>query len=135
LAAVHARVGTSCLDCHARTSIAAEVRTAATYLATGAPTTIERRRFGDAMCNRCHVDLAHQATKTDFLVRNPHRSHWPELRCGHCHVAHGPQVDFCAGCHDNGGQRLLGAVAAPRASNPWASPTRTAPTVFTLPMF
>lgn len=119
LDAAHARAGVSCTGCHVGYSLAKRAEGALAYSVglVGAPA---RRRFDDAMCNRCHVSMEHQGEKTDFLVRNPHRSHWPELGCADCHLAHVRQVDFCNGCHDNGGQRMTGdPVRAPRAPNPW----------------
>lgn len=118
LDAAHARAGVPCTGCHAGYTFAVRAKTAALYAlgVVGAPT---RRRYGDAMCNACHVSLERQAQKTDFLTRNPHRSHWPELACVDCHVGHGRQIDFCDGCHDNGGQRLTGDPVSPRAPNPW----------------
>jgi len=67
------------------------------------------------------VGMEHQAVRTDFLPRNPHRSHWPELGCADCHPAHAPQVDFCGQCHDSGGHRMTGAKPKPRAlpAPPW----------------
>jgi hypothetical protein len=65
-------------------------------------------KFTDAMCTKCHISDQHVATLTDFLARNPHDSHNLELPCNTCHVSHGAQIDYCAQCHDNGGQRMIG---------------------------
>ena len=118
LDAAHARAGVSCTDCHQGYSLGVRAKTALLYGvgAVGAP---RRRTYGDAMCNRCHVSMEQQAARTDFLFRNPHRSHWPELACADCHLGHARQIDFCNGCHENGGQRLTGEPASPRAPNPW----------------
>ena len=118
LEAAHARAGLSCTDCHQGYSLAVRAKTAALYSLgiAGAPA---RRRYDDAMCDRCHVSLEHQGERTDFLTRNPHRSHWPELTCADCHLGHARQVDFCNGCHDDGGQRMTGDPVSPRAPNPW----------------
>jgi hypothetical protein len=123
----HQAAGVGCIDCHGDTSWTYRVGAALRYVAGRAPTELARRRFGDESCDRCHVGMAHLAAQTDLLARNPHLSHWPELRCGDCHVAHGRQVDFCGGCHENGGQRMTGDPAPPRVHNPWAEPGRQRP--------
>jgi len=135
LDAAHARAGLTCTDCHRGHSFASRAKTAVAYLigAAGRPPhpalsingggAPSKRRESDAMCTRCHVSMEHQAERTDFLVRNPHRSHWPELGCADCHPGHSRQIDFCGGCHDNGGQRMTGdPIITPRAENPWAVP-------------
>jgi hypothetical protein len=119
LDAAHARAGLVCTDCHQGYSLSARAKSAAAY-SVGMAGTPARRRYDDAMCNRCHVSMEHLGERTDFLLRNPHRSHWPELGCADCHLGHAKQIDFCNGCHDNGGQRMTGeAVRTPRAPNPW----------------
>jgi len=121
LDAAHARASVACTGCHQGYSLPVRVTTAALY-ATGAVDAPKRKRYDDAMCNRCHVSLRHQAGHTDLLVRNPHQSHWPELGCADCHLAHARQVDFCGQCHDNGGQRMTGDPVVSRAPNPWWTP-------------
>jgi cytochrome c nitrite reductase small subunit len=116
----HRQASVGCYDCHQGYSLAVRARTAALY-AVGAVGEPPRRRYDDAMCNRCHVSLEYQAAHTDLLCRNPHRSHWPELACADCHLAHGAQVDFCGQCHDNGGQRMTGDPVVSRAPNRWWS--------------
>ncbi|MBI5549550.1 MAG: cytochrome c3 family protein [Deltaproteobacteria bacterium] len=120
LDAAHARAGVSCTDCHQGYTLAARAKTAAAQVVGAAGDgPLARRRFDDAMCNRCHVSMEHQAARTDFLFRNPHRSHWPELGCADCHLGHARQVDFCSGCHDNGGQRMTGDPVHPRSPDRW----------------
>ena len=107
LDAAHRRANVGCYDCHQGYSLTARTRTAALYVvgAVGEP---KRRRYDEA---------AH----TDLLLRNPHLSHWPELVCADCHLAHGAQIDFCSQCHDNGGQRMTGDPVVSRAPNRWWS--------------
>ena len=120
LDAAHRRANVGCYDCHQGYSLTARTRTAALYVvgAVGEP---KRRRYDEAMCNRCHVSMEHQAAHTDLLLRNPHLRHWPELVCADCHLAHGAQIDFCSQCHDNGGQRMTGDPVVSRAPNRWWS--------------
>jgi len=118
LDAAHARASVSCTDCHQGYSLSVRTKTALAY-AAGAVTGPSRHRYDDAMCNRCHLSMEHLAARTDFLLRNPHRSHWPELACADCHLAHGRQIDFCGGCHDNGGQWMTGDPIVPRLEDPW----------------
>jgi hypothetical protein len=104
----HLRAGLGCTACHANGTGYDHIIVAVTYFTTNAPTVTLPRRLGDVVCNNCHVSMHYEATRTDYLTRNPHASHWPELQCEDCHRAHGAQIDFCAGCHDNGGQRMTG---------------------------
>ncbi|HWR65111.1 MAG TPA: cytochrome c3 family protein [Bellilinea sp.] len=121
--AVHAKAGVGCKDCHADYSLAAEISSGIKYVTGNYDESMPRRKFDEAMCTGCHISLEYHAARTDFLVRNPHWSHWPDLKCGTCHLSHGEQVDYCSQCHDNGGQRLTGGEIIPRAINPWADNT------------
>jgi hypothetical protein len=108
---VHEQAGVQCKDCHDY-PIPAEVKAGFDYL-TGNYTVdktgnLSQMKFSDAMCTQCHISEQHVATLTDFLARNPHDSHNGELPCNTCHVSHGAQIDYCAQCHDNGGQRMIG---------------------------
>jgi hypothetical protein len=38
------------------------------------------------------------------------------MPCNTCHISHGQQIDFCSQCHDNGGQRMIGAPIKPRGT-------------------
>ena len=120
---IHRQAGVGCRDCHADYSVLDELASAWRY--TWGNYRIGGRTFDQAACNRCHISLAYHAARTDFLVRNPHLSHWPDLVCGDCHLAHDGQIDYCAYCHDNGGQRMTGEPIVPRADNPWARATPT----------
>jgi hypothetical protein len=75
---------------------------------------LPQHKYNSTMCTKCHISEAHVAQLTDFLPKNPHNSHNGELPCNTCHVSHGAQIDFCAECHSNGGQRMIGQPATPR---------------------
>ncbi len=126
---VHKRAGVGCKDCHSTYSYWDEVQSAIKYISGDYERVLSRRKVEDTMCLQCHVSMAYQAARTDFLTRNPHLSHWPELRCGSCHLSHDKQVDYCSRCHENGGQRMTGAPIVPRAHNPWADPNAKRPDV------
>jgi nitrate/TMAO reductase-like tetraheme cytochrome c subunit len=119
LDAVHRRAKVGCKDCHSDYTMIDEVRSVVAYLAGDYEEVFRRRRFASEMCTGCHIGIEYQAARTDFLARNPHRGHYPDLRCTACHLAHARQVDYCGSCHDNGGQRLTGQDAAVRARAPW----------------
>ena len=117
---VHMRAGVGCLDCHTDYTLAREIASVWRYATGDHAPMLGGRTFDQAMCTRCHISLAYHADRTDYQVRNPHLSHWPDLACGDCHLSHADQIDFCSNCHDNGSQRLTGGLIAPRADNPWA---------------
>lgn len=115
----HRRAKVGCKDCHADYTVIDEMRSVVNFAMGDYDEVFARHTFGDEMCNGCHVSLEFQAAKTDHLRRNPHRGHYPDLRCGACHLAHDRQVDFCGRCHDNGGQRMTGDPTVERARAPW----------------
>jgi hypothetical protein len=127
LDSVHAKAGVQCKDCHDY-PVQAEITSGIAYITgnyevvqtdpvTGkAEPALARRKFKETMCTKCHISLEHVATLTDFLPRNPHDSHNGALPCNTCHVSHGQQIDYCAQCHDNGGQRMIGAPIQPRGT-------------------
>lgn len=127
---VHNQAGVECKECHDY-PISAELAGAVSFL-TGNYTvtregTLPKRQYADEMCLQCHISSEHLANSTDYLVRNPHFSHWGDLTCSDCHISHGEQIDLCSECHTNGGQRMVGGEITPRAENPWADPSRTRP--------
>jgi len=126
---VHRRAGVGCKDCHQDYSVADEIGSLLKYATGNYERVPSRRKFDQAMCTRCHISLEYHANRTDYLTRNPHLSHWPDLRCGTCHLSHDKQVDYCARCHDNGGQRMTEGPIVPRARNPWADPNAQRPNV------
>ncbi len=124
----HKQANVGCKDCHDY-PIPDEIASAVKYVTGDYDQELRQRKFPDAMCTKCHISMTYVAQQTDYLRRNPHLSHWPNLRCGVCHISHGEQVDYCSKCHDNGGQRMVGSPIIPRAENPWADPNREKPNV------
>jgi cytochrome c nitrite reductase small subunit len=125
---VHALANVGCKDCHDY-AIPQELQSGLKFITNDYDPAMPRRKFDQAMCLKCHISAEHVANSTDFLVRNPHLSHWPDLKCSSCHISHGPQIDYCGQCHDNGGQRMIGGPIVPRAENPWANPAAPRPDV------
>jgi cytochrome c nitrite reductase small subunit len=126
---VHQRAGVGCKDCHSDYSYWDEARSVIKYITDDYERVLSRRKVEDPMCLKCHISMAYVAVQTDHLTRNPHLSHWPELRCTTCHLSHDKQVDYCSRCHENGGQRMTGGAIVPRAHNPWADPNAKRPDV------
>ena len=125
----HRRAKVGCKDCHADYTVVDEMRSVVAYAMGDYDEVFLRQKFDDGMCNGCHVGLEYQAAKTDHLRRNPHRGHYPDLRCGACHMAHARQIDYCGRCHDNGGQRMTGGSVVERAVAPWERYTTPGTTV------
>lgn len=121
---IHRQANVGCKDCHANYSLGDEVKSLWQYVTGNYEKILSKRKVEDSMCTQCHISLQYHANRTDFLVRNPHLSHWPELRCASCHISHDKQVDYCSRCHENGGQRMTGDKFSPRAKNPWATPKK-----------
>jgi nitrate/TMAO reductase-like tetraheme cytochrome c subunit len=119
--AVHAQANVGCKDCHSDYTILAEINSGIKYVTGNYDESMPRRKFGDEMCMQCHISMEYHAARTDYLIRNPHLSHWPDVKCTTCHISHGEQVDYCSQCHDNGNQRMTGGEIIPRAENPWAN--------------
>ncbi len=126
---VHQLAGVGCKDCHSDYTLVDEAKSVVQYISGNYERVWSRRKIQDDMCLQCHVSMEYHANRTDYLSRNPHLSHWPDLRCNACHLSHDNQVDYCSRCHENGGQRMTEGEIIPRASNPWADPNRTRPTV------
>lgn len=121
---VHHQAGVQCKGCHDY-PLDAEITAGVNYLTGNYFVTVDgnipKREFEDDMCLKCHISAEHLANQTDFLVRNPHFSHWGDLKCKDCHVSHGEQINLCGDCHDNGEQRMVEGPIIPRAENPWAN--------------
>ncbi|MBN1316257.1 MAG: cytochrome c3 family protein [Anaerolineales bacterium] len=108
---VHYQAGVQCKDCHDY-PVQAEIASGFNYVIgnyeINSQGEINKREYTDEMCLDCHISQQYVADSTDFLFRNPHDSHWGFMPCSECHISHGEQIDYCAACHDNGGQRMTG---------------------------
>ena len=124
---VHAKAGVQCKECHSDYDVPAEIKSGINFITGNYDKSMPQRKFGDEVCNQCHISMEYMAAQTDYLRRNPHASHWPDLKCRSCHISHDEQVDYCSQCHDNGGQRLTGAEIFPRVDNPYDKYPDTAP--------
>jgi len=109
---IHKQANVGCKQCHDY-PVTAEISSGIKFItgnysvdANGKLTPVT---FNNDMCLKCHISYDHVAKQTDFLTKNPHDSHNGQLPCSTCHVSHGKQIDFCAQCHDNGGQKMIGA--------------------------
>ena len=107
---LHAQANVECKDCH-NYPVSAEISSGVAYVLgnytvddTGELMPVT---YDNELCLKCHISYDHVAMSTDFLERNPHKSHNGELECKTCHVSHGDQIDYCATCHDNGGQQMI----------------------------
>jgi len=116
---VHAQAGVQCKGCHDY-PLSAEISSGIKYVTGNYEVDkngeIASRKFDDKMCLQCHISYDHIAQLTDYLPRNPHDSHNGQMPCSTCHVSHGQQIDYCAQCHDNGGQRMIGQPVTPRGT-------------------
>lgn len=115
LANAHAAAGVGCKDCHSDYTVTDEAQSLVNFVTGNYYSEPTRIRVADDMCLQCHVSMEHQADRTDYLTRNPHRSHF-DLRCQDCHMGHDDQIDYCSTCHDNGGQRMTGDEIIPRGT-------------------
>lgn len=106
---LHAQANVMCKDCHSDYSLMDEVKSLVAF-ATGDYKENFKIKVGDDMCMQCHVSNEYLKVQTSHLVRNPHDSHWPDLKCTTCHKSHDKQVNYCAQCHDNGNQRMVEAL-------------------------
>lgn len=116
---VHEQAGVECKDCHDY-PVSAEISSGVNFLMGNYEVNEEgaliKRTYSNEMCLDCHISDKNLATTTDYLFRNPHLSHWGYLPCSDCHISHGEQIDYCSGCHDNGGQRMTGAPIVNRGT-------------------
>ncbi len=116
---LHQQANVGCKDCHDY-PIPAEIRSGFNFI-FGNYTVDENGdllqvTYDDDMCLHCHISPEFVSTATDFLSKNPHNSHNGMMSCKTCHVSHGAQIDYCAQCHDNGNQRMVGDDRVPRGT-------------------
>lgn len=108
---IHSQANVQCKDCHDY-PVSAEISSGINYVfgnyTVGTDGELLPVTYDNEMCLDCHISYEYIAMSTDFLYRNPHKSHNGDLECKTCHVSHGEQIDYCSTCHDNGGQRLVG---------------------------
>ncbi|MCX6055053.1 MAG: cytochrome c3 family protein [Chloroflexi bacterium] len=108
---IHNQAGVQCKECHDY-PVKAEITSGFKYVLGDYTVDDEGKllpvSYTNDMCLQCHISYQHVAISTDYLIKNPHKSHNGELPCKTCHVSHGEQIDYCSQCHDNGGQRMLG---------------------------
>lgn len=83
LAHVHQKKGISCQACHSEYG--------------------EDDPYNDR-CISCHgnYDALIPRTANTKQARNPHKSHYPTLKCTNCHQSHDAFKDFCKTCHGFG---------------------------------
>jgi hypothetical protein len=107
---VHYQAGVQCKGCHDY-SVSAEVASGVNFLMGNYRVDpngdLLKVEYDDQMCLDCHISDAFLAKATDYLFRNPHNNHNEDLQCRSCHMSHEAQIDFCSGCHTNGGQRMI----------------------------
>lgn len=55
-------------------------------------------------CVKCHgdYDALLKSAKKSTYEKNPHKSHYVDLRCNLCHKGHSQFTDYCAQCHQFG---------------------------------
>jgi len=109
---IHKQANVGCKQCHDY-PVSAEISSGIKFFtgnySVDASGKLLPVKFNNDMCLKCHISYDFVAKQTDFLEKNPHDSHNGQLPCNTCHVSHGKQIDFCAQCHDNGGQKMIGA--------------------------
>jgi nitrate/TMAO reductase-like tetraheme cytochrome c subunit len=115
----HMRANVECKQCHDY-SVVAEATSGVNFLIgnyeVNKDGALLQRKYPDSMCFKCHVSYTSIANQTSFLPRNPHSNHNGQLHCYECHISHGAQIDYCSGCHENCGQRMIEDSAKPRPS-------------------
>jgi hypothetical protein len=85
LDSAHKEKGVYCTGCHA------------TY------TDPFEARDTQQQCIKCHGDYdALLKTGKSSYEKNPHKSHYVDLRCNLCHKGHSNFTDYCAQCHQFG---------------------------------
>lgn len=96
---IHYQANVGCKECHVTTPIDALGEVVA-YVTGNYQEPLSERRVENDVCLTCHRSYESLAERTAHLSRNPHDSHWPNVRCTLCHKAHRPSENYCAQCHD-----------------------------------
>jgi hypothetical protein len=97
LAKKHADAKVNCHDCHVPT-ITQQVDEGIKYITGNYETPLEKRKFSQDMCLKCH-DIESVKAKTSFGKSNPHDSHNGDQECYTCHSMHQQSTVQCAQCH------------------------------------
>lgn len=104
LANKHAAAGVKCHDCH-ESSISVQAEEGFKYITGDYKTPLDKRKFSNDFCLKCHSDLNSIKAKTNFTDPNPHSSanphtaHTGELDCTKCHSMHQSSQLYCTQCH------------------------------------
>lgn len=104
LAHRHAEEGITCLECHEPT-IGQQLSEVIKFITGNYETPLSEAKFPEEWCLQCHEHESYEQIieLTEGLVeevgRNPHDSHYGDMRCGICHNMHRPSEDFCTQCH------------------------------------
>lgn len=104
LASAHEEQGLACLDCHAF-DIGQSVGEVVSFVLHDYEEPLMEREYPQEWCFQCHEQGSYGEiiALTERLVeevgRNPHNSHFGEMRCNLCHKMHKPSEDFCSQCH------------------------------------
>lgn len=107
---IHATANVQCKECHDY-PIPAEIASGIKFITGNYDKSMPQRKYDDSMCLQCHISYDYVASKTADLEKNPHNSHLGQMSCRTCHISHGEQIDYCAECHDNGGQTMAEDIA------------------------
>jgi len=97
---IHQQANVGCKDCHVTSPIGA-LKEVAAYVTGNYDNPLTERKMTNDMCLKCHRSYESLAERTAHLNRNPHNSHWPNLRCTVCHKSHRPEENYCAQCHQD----------------------------------
>ncbi|MGQ9665821.1 MAG: cytochrome c3 family protein [Anaerolineae bacterium] len=96
---IHYQANVGCKECHETSPIGA-LQEVVAYVTRNYDNPLRERKVESDMCLKCHRSYQSLAARTAHLSRNPHDSHWPNLRCTLCHKVHRPSQNYCAQCHD-----------------------------------
>lgn len=113
LAAVHAQVGKTCLDCHVP-SLDEQVTEGVEWVSGSYEAPLQERALDELVRARgledtdefCMNESCHPYTRDDLAKKtawmgeiNPHDPQHGEQECGTCHKAHRSSVMYCTQCH------------------------------------
>ncbi len=105
LARVHMENDVTCLDCH-DSEISEQISEVGKWITGDYRDPLDAIDYPDEGCIECHAEDEIQQATSD-LEKNPHTDAHQVITCNTCHKSHDDQVDYCAQCHDNGGQEMI----------------------------